>query len=111
MGGNFAGQVFNTLPFQSVMVNYGRLSKEDLGAIDLGQLYYQDKRIRGFWLTNYLKECGKDRLVQIKQDVLDNREVFRQKIRQVLPVESYELAIRESIKNQSEGKVLLDLSS
>jgi len=37
------------------MINYGRLSKENLGAIDLGELYYRNKKIRGFWLNNYLQ--------------------------------------------------------
>lgn len=36
VGGSYAGQVFNALPPKSIMVNYGRLSKENLGSIDLG---------------------------------------------------------------------------
>jgi NADPH:quinone reductase-like Zn-dependent oxidoreductase len=35
VGGNYAGNVFNILPRDSIMVNYGRLSKENLGSIDL----------------------------------------------------------------------------
>lgn len=35
VGGNFAGNIFNVLPIGSTMVNYGRLSKENLGNIDL----------------------------------------------------------------------------
>ncbi len=58
VGGNFAGEVFNALPPKSVMVNYGRLSKENLGNIDLGELYYREKTIRGFWLVNYLREIS-----------------------------------------------------
>ena len=43
VGGNFAGTIFNILPKNSIMVNYGRLSKEQLGSIDLGELYFRNK--------------------------------------------------------------------
>lgn len=59
VGGNFAGQTFNVLPRGSIMVNYGRLSKENLGSIDLAELYFKDKSIRGFWLNTYLASIGK----------------------------------------------------
>lgn len=55
VGGNFAGGIFNILPSDSMMVNYGRLSKENLGSIDLAELYFKNKFIRGFWLSTYLK--------------------------------------------------------
>jgi hypothetical protein len=35
VGGSFAGLAFNNLPKNSIMVNYGRLSKENLGSVDL----------------------------------------------------------------------------
>jgi hypothetical protein len=35
-------------------MNYGRLSKEPLGSIDLGEVYFKIKQIRGFWLKTYL---------------------------------------------------------
>lgn len=66
VGGSYAGRVFNTLPAESTMVNYGRLSQENLGDIDLGGLYYRDKRIRGFWLNNYLKEIDYASLGKLK---------------------------------------------
>lgn len=67
VGGNYAGQVFNALPPKSIMINYGRLSKENLGSIDLGELYYRDKRIRGFWLNNYLNEIPWEKAQSIKR--------------------------------------------
>ena len=92
------------------MVNYGRLSQENLGEIDLGGLYYRDKRIRGFWLNNYLKEINETTLAKIKSSVVQNSELFKQKIRKVYPMEEYQDAMRASIKDQSEGKILLSLS-
>lgn len=83
------------------MVNYGRLSKERLGSVESGELYYKDKHIRGFWLNTYLQECGNEKAEKIKQDVIDNCELFRQKIRKVLPLESFEQAIKLSVKDQS----------
>ena len=110
VSGNYAGQVFNILPSQSLLINYGRLSKERLGSIDSGSLYYGGKRIQGFWLNSYLSQSSNDRIQKIKQEVIDNADLFRQKIRKILPLDSYEQAIKESVKDQSEGKILLDLS-
>ena len=62
VGGNFAGTIFNILPKNSIMVNYGRLSKEQLGSIDLGELYFKNKQIRGFWLNTYLKSITSSQL-------------------------------------------------
>jgi NADPH:quinone reductase-like Zn-dependent oxidoreductase len=55
VGGQFAGNLFNSLSLNSVMVNYGRLSKEHLQGVDLGELYFSNKKIRGFWMSTYLK--------------------------------------------------------
>ena len=55
VGGPFAGNLFNSLSLNSVMVNYGRLSKEHLQGVDLGELYFANKKIRGFWMSTYLK--------------------------------------------------------
>ena len=64
IGGQFAGSVFNALPAESMLVSYGRLSGEHLGGIDTGSLYYKNKKIRGFWLTNWI---NKDNLKKARQ--------------------------------------------
>ena len=110
VGGNYAGQVFNVLPPKSTMVNYGRLSKENLGSVDLGELYYKDKRIRGFWLKNFLETISPEKLHIIRQNVIENCDLFKQKIRNTYPIEEFEKGTREAIKDQSEGKILLELS-
>lgn len=60
VGGQFAGKTFNQLGPESQMVCYGRQSGEDLGSIDLGDLYYRNKTIRGFWLNNWIKDSNKE---------------------------------------------------
>lgn len=89
VGGNFAGQVFNCLPANSIMVNYGRLSRENLGSIDLGELYYRNKTIRGFWLNNFLQTIDPIKLEEIKRNVIYNSLIFKQKIRQIYPIEQF----------------------
>jgi NADPH:quinone reductase-like Zn-dependent oxidoreductase len=70
VGGNFAGHAFNALPRDSIMVNYGRLSKENLGSIDLAELYFKNKSIRGFWLSTYLQSIGEHQLRQAKANLV-----------------------------------------
>ena len=72
-----------------MMVNYGRLSRENLGSIDIGELYYRDKTIRGFWLKNFLQSIDAIKLEEIKRNVIYNSAVFKQKIRQIYPIEQF----------------------
>lgn len=71
------------------MVNYGRLSKEPLGSIDLGQLYFKNKLIRGFWLNTYLQSITPSQLLQNKLDIINNHELFKQDIRNIYPMDQF----------------------
>lgn len=64
--------MFNALAPNSVMVNYGRLAKEHLAGVDVGQLYFANKTIRGFWLNKYLRDIGVVGIHALKQKVVDN---------------------------------------
>lgn len=101
VGGNFAGEVFNILPPDSTMVNYGRLSKENLGSIDLAQLYFKNKLIQGFWLNTYLRSIDGKKATQIKTEIVENAEIFKQPIRSTFTPDHFVEATRESIKDQS----------
>jgi hypothetical protein len=70
-----------------MMVNYGRLSKENLGSVDLAELYFKNKFIRGFWLNTYLKSVSDSQLAQAKAEIVQNHPIFKQKIRRVYPLE------------------------
>lgn len=94
VGGNFASSMFNILPKNSIMVNYGRLSKEPLGSIDLGQLYFKNKLIRGFWLNTYLQSITPSQLLQNKLDIINNHEIFKQNIRNIYPMDQFVEASR-----------------
>lgn len=110
VGGEFASQMFNSLPADSIMVSYGRLTREPLEGIDLGELYFGNKRIEGFWLNTFLKRITQKQLEEIKKQVIDNhQDVFCQKIRKEFSLEDFMEAIRESIKDPASGKVLLTL--
>ncbi len=66
VAGDFASKVFNNLPPNSMMVSYGRLSKQPLGNIDLGELYFKNKKIEGFWMSNFLKEIDQETFEHVK---------------------------------------------
>lgn len=93
------------------MVSYGRLSGESLAGIDAGSLYYKNKKIRGFWLNNWLNEVNELEFKEASNQIKDNFEaVFEQKTRKIYPLADFNEAYHESIRNQSQGKILLDLS-
>jgi hypothetical protein len=81
-----------------------------LGSIDLSQLYFKNKFIRGFWLNTFLSQIDAHRFGEIKNEIIDNAGIFKQKIRQICLLSQFVEATRLSIKDQSEGKVLFDLS-
>lgn len=64
VGGDVAGGIFNHLPDNSTMINYGRLSKQRLGNIDIGEIYYKNKKIEGFWLVNFMKTLTKEQAIE-----------------------------------------------
>lgn len=70
VGGEFASKMFNCLPSDSIMISYGRLSKEPLNNIDLGELYFGNKRIEGFWMNTFLKQITNNQLIEIKNEII-----------------------------------------
>ena len=79
--------MFNSLPADSIMVSYGRLSKEPLNSIDLGELYFKNKRIEGFWLNTFLKHITSKQLDEVKHQVVEHhKDVFFQLIRKEYPL-------------------------
>lgn len=102
IGGDFAGKVFSSLPPDSLMINYGRLSGKPLGSVDLSQLYFKNKFIRGFWLNTWLNETTQQQLEEHKTFLLGNfKEIFKQNVRKVVPLDQFMDGYRLAIKDQS----------
>lgn len=111
IGGEFAGSVFNALPAQSTMLNYGRLSKQRLSNIDVGGLYYQDKRIEGFWLNTFMRTASREQLQQAQTALIAGFDkFFTSKVGKIYKLSEYESAMHEALKPASPGKIILDCS-
>ena len=92
------------------MVSYGRLSGEPLGEVDLGSLYYQNKTIKGFWLNTWLPKKSEQGLENLKLDIIRHFDTFYDsEIRETYKLENFMEAYRASIKDQSRGKILLEM--
>ena len=52
-------------------------------------------------MNTYLSECDQSTKEKLKNDVISNGSLFKQTIRKIFPMESFEQAIKESIKDQS----------
>lgn len=57
VGGPAAGAILSAMPRDSVLYLYGALDKSGkVSDVDIGQLLFQNKTVRGFWTTQYLKD-------------------------------------------------------
>ena len=53
LGGDLCGDIFQLMPFKSVMVTYGNLTKTRI-SFDAQDLHWKDRKIIGFVLFNWL---------------------------------------------------------
>ena len=58
VAGKLTGDIMNMMPKQSVVVNYGLLSEENIGGISPLALIGKGSRLEGFLLPIWLREKG-----------------------------------------------------
>ena len=59
--GPLASTIFGLMPRQARWIVYGRLSLAETVIPEPGQLIFMGKRIEGFWLTQWMREAGRER--------------------------------------------------
>ncbi len=59
--GPLAASIFEAMPRRSRWIIYGRLDLSETVIPEPGQLIFQDKRIEGFWLTNWMRKSKERR--------------------------------------------------
>lgn len=59
--GPLASAIFNAMGKRSRWIIYGRLDPDATAITEPGQLVFQDKKIEGFWLTEWMRSAGPER--------------------------------------------------
>ncbi len=107
--GEMTGKVINAMPERSTIIVYGNLSYAFCGGIDPGELFFGQKRIQGFWLTDWARKAGFLRIFkasgQIQKRIADGS--FVTKFRQQLKLEDVPKGLMEYQKQMTAGKILI----
>lgn len=107
VAGEVAGKVLNILPAESKLVSYGALSEKAI-PVNAGVMIFQNKKIEGFWLTNWIQSIG---LSEFHKKAIGVQEhlgtIFHSEVHKTFPVEEGKEALSYYNKNMSLGKVLI----
>jgi len=107
VAGELTGRVLRAMPAGSTAVVYGALSLEGC-VVDPRSLIFERKRVRGFWLSEWLSTQGalrKFRVARKIQGLLGDE--LRTEIRARLPLEKAAEGLRQYAREMTGGKIIL----
>lgn len=111
VGGESAVNIAKSLSFGGTHVTYGGMSKQPF-RIPTGLLIFKDLRVRGFWLTAWNKDAGRD---QVNKTLAEVVGLIAKKQIHTPVEESYKLdeaieAVAHAMQGSRNGKVLFCMS-
>lgn len=107
IAGSLTGQLLKAAPAGSTVLVYSSLSREP-SVFDPRELLFEDKRLAGFYLTNWLAKKNILQLVRIMGNV--QRQLgshLQTKVQRRFPLSSAQQAVDHYVNHMSDGKVLL----
>ncbi|MFQ3671631.1 MAG: 2-enoyl thioester reductase domain-containing protein [Verrucomicrobiia bacterium] len=108
VGGESALRVAGLLGKHGTLVTYGAMSKQAL-KVPNGMLIFQDLRLRGFWLTAWAKEAGRDAVERALETVAGFARELRVPVVAEYGLEEVGAALAHASREARGGKVLLRL--
>jgi len=107
IAGAMTQRMLAAMPKHSKAIVYGALSYEPVVA-DPGQLIFQDKKIEGFWLTNWMDEKNLISSLKLWRRVQNSLEdELTSEVRSQYALHDIQKAIEEYQGRMSGGKILL----
>ncbi|HBS86779.1 MAG: hypothetical protein A2W91_12175 [Bacteroidetes bacterium GWF2_38_335] len=109
VGGASSGMLLNLMPENAELIVYGGLSGEPIGGIDVLDVIFKNKSVRGFDLNQYIKNTEKERFdelaVELQKMIVsgDVQTIIQSKY----AAADAGAAIRKYITSMSDGKILL----
>jgi NADPH2:quinone reductase len=107
VSGEMSGRVLRAQPEGSELIVYGALSLE-ANQIDPASLIFEGKRVKGFWLSEWLRHrtvLGQLKIGRHVQSLL--AADLKTEVRARLPLEKVAAALEEYAGNMTSGKILL----
>jgi NADPH2:quinone reductase len=110
VGGSMTGKILNLLPYRSTVYHYGNLSLKEISDVKTGDLIFQKKTLRGWWLSDWFKEITLEEIIYWKTYVVKEYEsgsdLFDTSVSKSFSLEDHEKAFESYLSNMSEGKIL-----
>jgi len=108
---DFTGRIIQFLPDGSTAYIYGALNLGPVGGLAVDQFVFSLKHITGFWLTAWLNSLSTEERAQalgaVARDIASGGHVFGSNVVAEFGMEDWKLAITESQRLASSGKVLI----
>ncbi|MGA2796207.1 MAG: zinc-binding dehydrogenase [Thermoguttaceae bacterium] len=109
VAGEMSGKLLQAMPPKSTVLIYGVLSGENCCGIDPADLLFQDKRIEGFYLSNWLKRRGSIRTLfaanRVQRMMISGR--LRTEIAHRLRFADLQQGLLDYCKNMTAGKAII----
>ena len=101
-------QVFTAMPNKARWISYGKLSAEPPKLTQMGQFIFMDKKIEGFWLTNWMRNTSPADQIRVVGEVqarfADGRWKTDVSVR--LPLRDVVSGLADATK-KTDGKVMI----
>jgi len=109
VAGDLTGLLLTGMPPNSEVQVYGGLAGKAVGGLHPLDLVFKGKKVTGFWLTRYLKECKSlPTLILMTRSVVSRlKDDLRMEIAGTYPLEKLPQAIASYKANMSAGKVVM----
>jgi NADPH2:quinone reductase len=106
VAGKLTGRVLGAMPSGSECIVYGGLSMEGC-LLDPRSLIFERKRVRGFWLSDWMRTAGALKMFSASRSVQKLlKEECRTEIRARLPLEQAAEGVRLYEREMTGGKIL-----
>jgi NADPH2:quinone reductase len=107
VAGTLTGRVLHAMPSGSECIVYGGLSMEGC-LLDPRSLIFERKRVRGFWLSDWMRTTGALKMFSASRSVQKVlKDELRTMIRARLPLEQAAEGVRLYEREMTGGKILL----
>jgi len=109
VAGEMTGILYNNMPAGSRVIVYGGLSDKAVSHLEVLQLIFKNKLLKGFNLNDYILNTGRQRFHEISDELqaMFIKGELKTDIQAAFPLEKIMDALKQYLGNMSKGKVLL----
>ncbi len=104
-----SSEIFTSMPSGARWIVYGKLSPDNPSVAQMGQFIFMDKKIEGFWLTNWMKVTSPDKLMQagMKVQQMFASGSWQTDVAEKISLKDAHSKLPEALSKMNTGKVML----